>query len=38
MSLLADALCDPEIMTREGNRLLHGLDTVAADGPGHPTP
>jgi len=38
MSLLANALRDPEIMTREGNRLLHWLDTVAADGPGHPTP
>ncbi len=35
MSLLANALRDPEIMTREGARLLHWLDTLPT-GPAHP--
>ncbi len=32
MSLLANALRDPEIMTREGNRLTRWLDTLPNDG------
>ncbi|MBM7491081.1 hypothetical protein JOD64_002303 [Micromonospora luteifusca] len=31
MSLLANALRDPEIMTREGARLTHWLDTLPGD-------
>jgi TetR/AcrR family transcriptional regulator, transcriptional repressor for nem operon len=31
MSLLANALRDPEIVTREGDRLIHWLDTLTAD-------
>lgn len=30
MSLLANALRDPDIMTREGTRLLHWLDSLGA--------
>ncbi|WP_052850917.1 TetR/AcrR family transcriptional regulator [Streptomyces avicenniae] len=33
MSLLANALRDPEIMTREGTRLLHWLDSLHAPDP-----
>ncbi|WP_433553412.1 TetR/AcrR family transcriptional regulator [Micromonospora zamorensis] len=32
MSLLANALRDPEIMTREGVRLTHWLNTLPGDG------
>ncbi|GAA4609229.1 TetR/AcrR family transcriptional regulator [Actinoallomurus liliacearum] len=32
MSLLANALRDPDLMTREGNRLIRWLDTLAAGG------
>ncbi|MEW2403720.1 TetR/AcrR family transcriptional regulator [Streptomyces sp. NPDC046862] len=32
MSLLANALRDPDIMTREGARLLHWLDSLKAPG------
>ncbi|GAA2417715.1 TetR/AcrR family transcriptional regulator [Nonomuraea africana] len=32
MSLLANALRDPEIMTREGSRLTRWLDTLHGDG------
>ncbi|MFI9597834.1 TetR/AcrR family transcriptional regulator [Nonomuraea sp. NPDC052265] len=31
MSLLANALRDPEIMTRQGTRLTHWLDSLATD-------
>ncbi|MFI6710638.1 hypothetical protein ACIBF7_29655 [Nonomuraea sp. NPDC050478] len=32
MSLLANALRDPEIMTREGNRLIRWLDALPERG------
>ncbi|GAB3987615.1 TetR/AcrR family transcriptional regulator [Actinoallomurus acanthiterrae] len=32
MSLLANALRDPDIMTREGDRLIRWLDALTADG------
>ena len=35
MSLLANALRDPDIMTREGARLVAWLDSLKA--PAHPT-
>ncbi|MBG0829379.1 TetR/AcrR family transcriptional regulator [Planomonospora sp. ID67723] len=35
MSLLANALRDPEIMTREGARLTRWLDTLPGDGAAH---
>ncbi|WP_245789786.1 TetR/AcrR family transcriptional regulator [Streptosporangium canum] len=34
MSLLANALRDPEIMTREGSRLIRWLDSLPDDGTG----
>ncbi|MGK5672855.1 hypothetical protein ACSNOB_08430 [Micromonospora sp. URMC 106] len=38
MSLLNNALRDPEIMTREGNRLLRWLDSLTpATGPAERT-
>ncbi|MBO2454477.1 helix-turn-helix transcriptional regulator [Actinomadura barringtoniae] len=36
MSLMANALRDPEIMTREGSRLNRWLDALAADRPPAP--
>ncbi|MEU8322313.1 TetR/AcrR family transcriptional regulator [Nonomuraea sp. NPDC048881] len=36
MSLLANALRDPEIMTRQGTRLTHWLDSLPTNPP-HPT-
>ncbi|MDP9867663.1 MULTISPECIES: TetR/AcrR family transcriptional regulator [Streptosporangium] len=38
MSLLANALRDPEIMTREGNRLTRWLDALPDGAAGHPNP
>lgn len=37
MSLLTNALRNPEIMTREGSRLTRWLDALPNDGTTHPS-